>query len=86
MSTKSAKEKAYDTKYESTPEQIKKRVQRNKARAAYEKKHGDLPGNVEVNHKKLIDAGGGNEAKNLEAVPAAVNRGWRKGKDKKHYG
>jgi hypothetical protein len=72
---------AYDTKYQSTPEQIKNRSQRNKARRQYEKEHGDLPANVDVDHKKRIKAGGTNAPSNLRAVPASKNRGsWRKGR------
>jgi hypothetical protein len=78
---KSSKAKlARDTKYESTPEQIAKRSQRNKARREYEKVHGNLPSNVDVDHKKSIDAGGTNASSNLRAVENSVNRGWRKGK------
>lgn len=75
---KSSKRKlAYNTAYESTPEQIHKRVLRNRARREYEKKHGDLPRNVEIDHKKMMDSGGGNERGNLRAVSASKNRGWR---------
>lgn len=70
--------------YHGTPEQIKKRQQRNEARAEYEKKHGDLPSNVDVDHKKRIAKGGTNDASNLRAVPESKNAGWRKGK--KGYG
>ena len=61
-------------KYQGTPEQIKKRAQRNAARAAYEKQHGNLPSNVDVDHKRPIVKGGGNSASNLRAVPASQNR------------
>lgn len=78
---KSSKAKlAYDTKYESTPEQIKKRSMRNKARREYEKKHGDLPSNVDVDHKKMLKNGGTNAESNLRAKSQKDNRGWRRGK------
>lgn len=82
---KSSKEKlAYDTAYESTPEQIAKRSQRNKARRQYEKAHGNLPSTVDVDHKRMIKDGGTNATSNLRAVSETKNRGWRKGK--KGYG
>lgn len=70
--------------YQGTPEQIKKRSQRNKARREYEKAHGDLPSNVDVDHKKMIKDGGTNKLSNLRAVPQEKNSAWRKGK--KGYG
>lgn len=76
------KKAAYDKAYNARPEQVKKRTMRNQARAEYEKKHGDLPGNVDVNHKKPLDRGtkGANKSSNLEATSQKKNRGWRKGK------
>jgi 5-methylcytosine-specific restriction endonuclease McrA len=72
----------YDKMYNARPEQVKKRTMRNQARAEYEKKHGDLPSNVDVNHKKPLDRGtkGANNTTNLEASSQKKNRGWRKGK------
>lgn len=66
--------------YQGTPEQIIKRSQRNKARRAYEKVHGDLPSNVDVDHKKRIDKGGTNKPSNLRALTESKNSAWRKGK------
>jgi hypothetical protein len=76
------KKAAYDKAYNAKPEQVKKRVMRNQARAEYEKRNGDLPSNVDVNHKKPLDRGvkGANNASNLEATGQKKNRGWRKGK------
>ena len=76
---------AYDTKYESTPAQIKKRSQRNKARAQYEKTHGNLPTSVDVDHKRMIDSGGTNTPTNLRAISQSKNSAWRK-KNPKAYG
>jgi hypothetical protein len=70
--------------YHSKPEQVKKRAQRNAARREYEKRNGDLPSDVDVDHKKMIKDGGSNDPKNLRAVPQRVNSAWRKGK--KGYG
>jgi hypothetical protein len=38
---------------------------RGRARRAYEKAHGDLPSNVDVDHKKPVKAGGSNAKSNL---------------------
>ena len=72
---------AFDLKYESTPEQIHKRSLRNQARAAYEKKHGNLPSNVDVDHVKPLGATtkGANNSSNLRAISETQNRGWRSG-------
>lgn len=69
-----------EKKYQAQPEQIKNRSQRNQARAEFEKKHGNLPSNVDVDHKKPIARGGTNANSNLRAVSEKANSGWRKGK------
>lgn len=74
------KKAAYDKAYNARPEQVKKRVQRNAARREYEKQHGDLPRDVDVDHKTPIKRGGTNAASNLRATSQKENRGWRKGK------
>ena len=70
---------AYDKAYESTPEQVKKREMRNKARAQLEKagkvKKGD---GKDVDHKKMLDGNGTNAKGNLRVVDQTTNRGWRK--------
>lgn len=78
MTTKRNYKKEY-AEYQGTPEQIAKRSQRNKARRAYEKSNGDLPSNVDVDHKKMIKDGGTNAPSNLRAVSEKKNTGWRKG-------
>lgn len=70
---------AYDLAYQKRPGQVENRVARNQARAAYEKKHGDLPGNVDVDHKTPLKAGGSKAASNTRALPESKNAGWRKG-------
>jgi hypothetical protein len=35
---------------------------------------------LEVDHKKMLDAGGTNADGNLRVIPAKKNRGWRKTK------
>ena len=69
---------AYNTKYESSPKEVKMREERNRARAiemrAGKVKKGD---NKEVDHIKMLDAGGKNVKKNLRVVPRSVNRSLR---------
>lgn len=60
--------------YQGKPEQIKNRAARNAARREYEKKNGDLPTKVDVDHKKPIVKGGGNGHSNLRAVSQRANR------------
>jgi len=74
------KKAAYDKAYNARPEQVKKRAQRNQARREYEKRNGDLPGHVDVDHKKRIADGGTNAPTNLRAVSEKKNSAWRKGK------
>ena len=47
---------------------------RHKARREFEKKHGDLPTHIEVDHKKKIKDGGTNDMSNLRARPRSENR------------
>ena len=71
---------AYDKAYNARPEEKKKRAQRNAARREMEKKVGDLPTNMDVDHKKMMKDGGTNDPANLRVVPEAQNVGWRKGR------
>jgi len=70
-----------DRGYNSTPENIKKRDLRNKARAKFMKaglvKKGD---GKDVDHIKPVRSGGGNTSGNLRVMPRSVNRGWNKKK------
>lgn len=65
--------------YHSKPEQIKKRDERNAARAAVEKRVGNLPSNVDVDHKTPIKNGGSSAKGNLRTISESQNSGWRKG-------
>lgn len=56
-----------------TPARQQARRDRMKARYHFEKKNGDLPSNVHVDHKKPISQGGDSSASNLRAVPKKVN-------------
>lgn len=64
--------------YQGTPEQIKKRSQRNKARRTMEKAGKVSKGDgKDVDHKKPIRSGGSNSKKNLRVQSKSTNRGWR---------
>lgn len=80
--TKSSKAKlAYMTAYESTPEEVHKRVLRNRARReAIAKGTARVGDGKDVDHIKPLDAGGSNAPSNRRVVSAHQNRGWRKGK------
>lgn len=69
----------YDKAYNARPEQVDNREKRNAARAALAKdgkvKKGD---GKDVDHKKMLDGGGGNGKGNLRVVDQTTNRGWRK--------
>jgi hypothetical protein len=68
--------------YQGTPEQIHNRGLRNAARREYKEAHphADLRGK-DIDHKKMLDKGGGNSMSNLRPLSIKVNRGWRKGQD-----
>ena len=89
--TKSTKKKLdYMAEYQKTPENVEKRVDRNRARrhavAAGTAKVGD---GKDVDHKVPLDKGGSDKDKNTRVADRTDNRGWRKehgdmyGKDKK---
>ncbi len=70
----------YDA-YQGTPEQIKKRAERNKARREMEKKVGAAAiKGKDIDHKKPLDRGGSNAMSNLRVSSVKANRNWRKGK------
>jgi hypothetical protein len=73
MATKRNYKQEY-ANYQGKPEQIKNRAARNAARREYEKKNGNLPRNVDVDHKKPIAKGGGNGLGNLRAQTQKANR------------
>ena len=61
-----------------SPERQEQRRERQRARYAYEKKHGDLPTNIQVDHKKPLSQGGSNDPKNLRAIPKARNESFKR--------
>lgn len=72
---------AYDKMYNSRPDQVQKRMERNRARAALMKEGLVQKGDgKDVDHKVPLDRGGTNDRSNLRVVSKSKNRGWRKGK------
>lgn len=70
-----------EAEYESSPEQIANRVARNRARRQYEKKYGDLPRGIEIDHVKPLSKGGSPTSKsNVRAVPSSENRSFARTK------
>lgn len=63
------------------PTEIKKRTERNAARADFAKKMGVSPKalNGDVDHKKPLRSGGKSELSNLRLISEHKNRGWRRG-------
>ena len=83
---------SYDKKYQSSPQQVKNRVARNKARrqtkASLVKKHGkakaaSILNGKDVNHIKPLSKGGGNSKKNRELISASRNRAMKYKRKKK---
>jgi hypothetical protein len=70
--------------YQGTPEQIKKRAQRNAARAEMVKQGVAHKGDgKDVHHKTPIKSGGGNRKSNLAITAKSSNRGYpRDGKNR----
>lgn len=61
-----------------TPKRQQDRRDRMNARYAYEKKHGDLPTNVQVDHKTALSNNGSNDMKNLRALPKKRNESFKR--------
>lgn len=66
--------------YQGTPKQLAAQSERHKARRAYEKKHGTLPDNVDVDHKKAMSKGGSSDVSNLRAASRSANRSFARTK------
>ena len=72
MATKRNYKLEYE-RYQGTPKQLAAQSERHKARRAYEKAHGDLPPDVDVDHKKALSKGGTSTLSNLRAAPQSQN-------------
>lgn len=68
-------------KYDSKPSVKKDRAKRNAARREYERRNGDLPSDVEVDHKRPLSKGGSNSKSNLRARKRSSNRSFARKKD-----
>jgi len=84
---KSSKQKlAYQAEYQKKPENVEKRVDRNRVRrqalAAGIVKKGD---GTEIDHKVPLDKGGSDAKGNTRVTTAAENRAWR-GRQPEMYG
>lgn len=78
--TKSSKAKLeYMAEYQKKPENVEKRVARNRAR-----RHAIAEGKVhvgdgkDIDHKKMLDKGGSTADSNTRVRDRSENRGWRK--------
>ena len=68
-----------ENKYKSTPDQIHKRVLRNKARAEAESKGLVHKGDgKQVDHKVPLSKGGSNDASNLRVVAHGTNESFKR--------
>jgi len=77
-----AQDKKHYKDYQGTPEQIKKRSERNKARRLAEKKYGKAAiKGKDVGHVKPMRKGGKTTKGNLAVQSRAKNRGWKAGKE-----
>lgn len=78
MPKSSPRKLAYQAERQKSPEEVEKRVDRNRAR-----RHAIAAGKVsvgdgrEIDHKKMLDAGGSGKDSNTRVVSAAENRAWR---------
>jgi len=73
--------------YKSKPDQVRLRVQRNQAHAAWEKAHGKVPKGYHVDHIKPLSSGGTNAPSNLRLLKAGDNSSFdRKGPGGKQVG
>lgn len=86
MPKTSAKKLAYMAEYQKRPENVDKRVERNKARREALREGAVHKGDdKEIDHKRMLDEGGSNARSNRRVVDASTNRGWRK-KNPRAYG
>lgn len=79
MAKASAAKLKYMAEYQAKPENVEKRVDRNRARRhAIAEGKAQVGDGKEVDHKVPLDKGGSGGDKNTRVVPASVNRAWRK--------
>lgn len=79
MPKSSPRKLAYQAEYQKQPEEVEKRVARNKARRhAIAEGKAHVGDGKDVDHKKPLDAGGSSSDGNTRVRARAENRGWRK--------
>ncbi len=61
-----------------SPARQQARRDRMNSRYAYEKAHGDLPTDEQVDHKRAISQGGSNSPSNLRAIPKKRNESFNR--------
>lgn len=70
---------AYMAEYQKRPENVEKRVDRNRARREAIRTGAASKGDgTEVDHIQPLNKGGSDKKTNTRIVPASENRGWRK--------
>ena len=81
MPKSSAAKLKWQAQYNKKPDEIRKRVLNNAARAeALKKGLVHVGDNKDVAHIKALENGGGNTPGNTKVQSEKANRGWRKGK------
>ena len=71
-----------EAKYENSPEQVKNRMARNRARAEMERKGVVHKGDgKDVDHVKPLAKGGSTGSSNLRAIPKSQNRSFARTKN-----
>lgn len=71
--------------YEDTPQQVRDRELRNKARAQLTKTRGkSIPHSLDVAHVVSVEKGGTDRPRNLRIETIKRNRSWRKGQKGYH--
>ena len=71
--------KKMDRGYNSRPDIIKDRSQRNQARSILRKELGEKAiAGKDVGHKKMVSKGGSNARNNLRVESRHTNRGWNR--------
>jgi len=77
---KSSKRKLeYQSEYQKRPEEVEKRVARNRARRhAIAEGKASVGDGKDIDHKKMLDQGGSGADSNTRVRSRSENRGWRK--------
>jgi len=86
MAKSSKKKLAYMAAYQKRPENVEKRVDRNRARRhAIKAGTARVGDGKDVDHRRPLDSGGSDKDSNTRVASRKKNRGWRKSHPK-NYG